>query len=146
MILPNLLVGEYPNPLDVEWLKSEHQVTAVMSLQDDADLASKNLKLAELKGLYARHGLRFEHAPVQDGDTEGFALRIDEIVVRLHTLVESGARAYVHCNAGMNRAPPVAIAYLHVHHFMPLLEAHEFVKDRRSCQPYMQMLRAHYRG
>src|SRR5262249_31005099 len=40
-ILPNLIVGEYPNIGDVPWLRNTLGVDAVICLQDDADLASK---------------------------------------------------------------------------------------------------------
>jgi protein-tyrosine phosphatase len=144
VIQPDLLVGEYPNPGDIAWLRSEHGVTVVMSLQDDADLASKDLRLADLKRTYATCGMRFHHAPVADGDTIGFAARLDGIVDALVGLLARGERVYLHCNAGMNRAPTVAIAYLHVHRGLALDAARDFVKQRRSSAPYMRMLEAHY--
>ena len=57
-----------------------------------------------------------------------------------------GDRVYLHCNAGMNRAPTVAIAYLHVHHAMSLGAARDSVKQRRHCVPYMRVLEARYRS
>jgi len=45
-ILPELLIGEYPRVEDLAWLRDVHGVTAVVSLQDDADLASKRLRAA----------------------------------------------------------------------------------------------------
>src|SRR5437867_4821183 len=70
LIVPQLLIGEYPTPDDAEWLRTTHQVTAVLSLQDDADLASKGLDLVELERAYRTHGVRFHRAPLPDGDTE----------------------------------------------------------------------------
>src|SRR5262249_59435644 len=48
-IRPGLVIGEYPTPEDAAWLRDEHGVTAVVSLQDDADLASKGLRLVALE-------------------------------------------------------------------------------------------------
>src|SRR5438034_1055496 len=45
VIRPVLLVGEYPLPEDAAWLRDQHGITAVLSLQDDADLASKGIEL-----------------------------------------------------------------------------------------------------
>jgi len=45
----------------------------------------------------------------------------------------------------MNRAPTVAIAYLHTIRGFALRAARDLVKQRRACVPYMQMLEAHYR-
>ena len=144
VIRPNLLVGEYPNPEDVAWLRDAHGVTTVLSLQDDADLASKNLQLRDLELAYRHAGLAFHRAPVPDGATEVFADRLPVIVTLLAELVARGERVYLHCNAGMNRAPTVAIAYLHTHEGLPLAVACEDVKAKRHCVPYMRVLQAQH--
>jgi protein-tyrosine phosphatase len=143
-ILPNLLVGEYPTPDDAPWLRAVERVTAVLSLQDDADLASKGLELGEIERVYRAHSLRFHRMPVPDCDNDFLQARLDDIVSQLRALHDEGERVYLHCNAGMNRAPTVAIAYLHVHHAMSLDEARDFVKGRRHCVPYMRVLEARY--
>src|SRR5262249_58882216 len=119
VIRPALLVGEYPTPEDAAWLRETHGVTAVVSLQDDADLASKGLRLLALERAYARHGVGFHRIPVPDGDAAHLAARLDQIVTLLGRLVDTGERVYLHCNAGFNRAPTVAIAYLHVREALP---------------------------
>jgi len=143
-VLPELLVGEYPRVEDLVWLRDVHGVTAVVSLQDEADLASKRLAAAELEATCASLGLAFARLPVADGDPDALAARLPAAVEHLHALIAAGARVYLHCNAGYNRAPTVAIAYLHVHHRLPLDEACEQVKARRSCVPYVSALRACY--
>lgn len=145
-ILPNLLVGEYPTPDDAAWLRSAQRVTAVLSLQDDADLASKGLVLTEIERAYDAQRLRFHRMPVPDCDNDFLQARLDAIVAQLRALHDASERVYLHCNAGMNRAPTVAIAYLHVHHAMSLLVARDFVKERRHCVPYMRVLEARYGG
>jgi protein-tyrosine phosphatase len=143
-ILPNLLVGQYPALDDAEWLSTVHGVTAILSLQDDADLASKCLNLRDLGHSYRRHNLQFHRMPVPDCDPEAFATRLDDIVALLGELLRKGERVYLHCNAGMNRAPTVAIAYLHAEHGLSLQAARDFVKERRHCVPYMQLLQTRY--
>jgi protein-tyrosine phosphatase len=144
VILPNLLIGEYPTPNDAEWLRAAHGVTAVVSLQDDADLASKGLRLRELEHAYDHHGVHFRRIPVPDCDNDTLAARLDESVMVLRTLLAGGGRVYLHCNAGMNRAPTIAIAYLHTEHGLSLAAARDFVKQRRHCVPYMGVLQAHF--
>ncbi|HZR83054.1 MAG TPA: dual specificity protein phosphatase family protein [Candidatus Binatia bacterium] len=139
-----LLVGEYPTPEDAEWLRETHGVTAVVCLQDDADLASKNLDLRALARAYERAGIAFHHVPVADGDVRDLAARLPDILARLHALVAAGERVYLHCNAGFNRAPTVAIAYVHHHRGLPLQDAWELVKQRRSCAPYRRALELHF--
>jgi len=145
-ILPALVVGEYPNLVDVPWLRDEHGVTAVVCLQDDADLASKRLRLADLRAAYAETGVAFDHVPVPDGDPEFLATVLPIIVEIVRDRVERGATVYLHCNAGMNRAPTAAIAYLHVVGGFPLPDAVEYVKARRSCIPYVRALDLCYGG
>ena len=144
IILPNLLVGEYPAVEDADWLRTAHHVTAVFSLQDDFDLASKGLDLHELEQTYRGHGLEFHRVPVPDCDAETFAGLLDQIVTLLGDLLRRGNRVYLHCNAGMNRAPTVAIAYLHAEHGLTLDAARDLVKNRRHCVPYMQLLQVRY--
>jgi protein-tyrosine phosphatase len=143
-VLPELLVGEYPRVEDLSWLRDEHGVTAVVSLQDDADLASKRLRAADLENACVALGLCHHRDPVADGDPEALAVRLPAIVDRLHALIDAGGRVYLHCNAGYNRAPTVAIAYLHVHRGLSLDDACALVKQQRSCVPYMSALRARY--
>jgi atypical dual specificity phosphatase len=143
-ILPALVVGEYPNLGDVPWLRDTQGVTAVVCLQDEADLASKRLRLRDLQHAYADQGVAFDHLPVTDGDPELLAMRLPVIVEVVHHHLERGATVYLHCNAGMNRAPTAAIAYMHVHHGLPLPAAIDFVKQRRLSIPYVRALELCY--
>ena len=144
VVLPELLVGEYPTPADAEWLRREHGVGVVVNLQDDPDLASKGLRLAELERAYGEHGVELRRFKIADGDSAALLARIDEAVTAVDTSIRDGRRVYLHCNAGMNRAPTVAIAYLHVHRAMSLGAARDFLKARRHCVPYMSVLEARY--
>jgi protein-tyrosine phosphatase len=144
-ILPALLVGEYPNPGDVAWLRETHGVTAVVNLQDDADLASKNLRLAAIETACRQAGVGFHRVPVTDGDVEMLVARLPGLVALVGGLVDAGHRVYLHCNAGFNRAPTVAIAYLHLRLGLPLEAAHTTVTRSRPCAPYVRALAVYRR-
>src|SRR5947207_3515647 len=131
VIRPLRLVGEYPWPEDAAWLRDQHGVTAVLSLQDDADLASKGIELRALERAYREHGLGFHRIPIPDGDDDHLAARLGEIVALLERLLGGGGRVYLHCNAGFNRAPTAAIAYLHACEGLSLEAARDDVKRRR---------------
>lgn len=139
-----LLVGEYPTANDVAWLRDEHGVDTVLCLQDEFDLASKNVVLADLVAAYAAAGLAFHHVPVPDGDAEHLAALLLEILALLAAALGAGGRAYVHCNAGFNRAPTVAIAFLRAHRGLSDEEAWSHVKQRRACAPYRRALSLHF--
>lgn len=141
-----LLVGEYPQPGDAAWLRDEQGVGAVVCLQDDDDLASKRLDSDGLRLAYREQGIEFHRVPVIDGDFEHFATRLPRIVALLSELIDGGHRVYLHCNAGFNRAPTAAIAWLHVHGGLELDEAERVVKTHRPCLPYRRALAIAYPG
>ena len=143
-ITEQLLIGEYPRREDAEWLKREHRVTAVHSLQDEDDFRLHGIDLAALRAEYAAHGIHFAHTPIPDGSEDAVRERLAQALADLDALLEPGARVYLHCNAGMNRAPTVAIAYLRAHRQMSLNEAMAHVKRRRPCGPFMAMLEDYF--
>lgn len=139
-ILPTLFVGEYPRVEDVGWLKQEFYISAVLSLQDADDLAAKSIALPALMTAYRQHRIVFRRLPVADFNCASLAKALPQALRELHTLIQGGHTVLVHCNAGCNRAPTVAIAYLHQHGGMSLAAARDFVKAQRPCGPYMEIL------
>jgi protein-tyrosine phosphatase len=139
-LLPELLIGEYPRPEDAAWLKRVHAVTAVINLQDDDDLRIKGLDLPRLRTSYQREGIIMVRIPVPDASADHLERALDSAVAEVHGLIEGGGRVYLHCNAGINRAPTVAIAFMHLHRSMALDEAVSYVRKRRVCAPFTVML------
>jgi protein-tyrosine phosphatase len=138
----HLLVGEYPTPADACWLAETHGVTAVVSLQDDADLAAKGLDLPVLEAAYREVGLAFQRFPVPDGDEGHLVARLAAVVGHISRLVDAGGRVYLHCNAGYNRAPTVAIAFLTAHEGLSPDAARAEMRACRACVPYMRAVEA----
>jgi len=143
-IAPGLLVGEFPRPEDIPWLKSEFAVTAIHNLQDDEDLALNGLREGELAEACRQNGIKFVRTQIQDGSADAMAERLEHTLDALAKLVNSGERVYLHCNAGLNRAPTLAIAYLRAHGEMSLDEACMHVKARRACGPFMTILEDYF--
>jgi protein-tyrosine phosphatase len=139
-ILPQLFVGEYPRIEDVAWLKQTFGISAVFSLQDDEDLTAKGLSLPDLTQEYRLYQIEFRRTPVADFNCESLARALPSALHILHELAQQSHILFLHCNAGCNRAPTMAIAYLHRHRQMGLAEARDFVKERRPCGPYMDIL------
>jgi atypical dual specificity phosphatase len=139
-VLPRLLVGEYPNVADAAWLRDTYGVTAVVNLQDDYDLASKRLRARDLEQAWREAGVALHRVPVPDGEPDVLAGHLPGLVALLAQLLDGGACVYLHCNAGFNRAPTAAIAYLHQRHGFTLRVATAFVKRRRPCVPYVRAL------
>ncbi len=131
-----LLLSAYPTPDDVVWLRDEHGVGSVISLQDDTDLAAKALRRQEIEAAWAGAGVAFRRFPAIDGDPESLALVLPVAVDHLEAEIARGACVLVHCNAGFNRAPTVAIAYLMRSRDWTFVQARDFVAERRACMPY----------
>lgn len=143
-ILPELWVGEYPRVDDVPWLGADLGVQAVLSLQDDGDLAAKDLSWPALLRAYRAAGIVAHRLPVADGQAEDLFEILDVAVAWLAGQTAAGRSVYVHCNAGINRAPTVAIAYLHAVRGMGLDEACRHVTSLRPCVPFLSVLRRRY--
>jgi protein-tyrosine phosphatase len=139
-----LLVGEYPRADDIGWLQDEHRVTAIHNLQDDEDLRINALDIGLLLEVSARLGIKHVRTPIQDGSADDMADRLRVALNDLAELIEGGERVYLHCNAGLNRAPTLAIAYLRAYGGMSLNEAMAHVKKRRSCGPFMTVLEDYF--
>ena len=139
-----LWVGQYPTPDDVVWLRDAHGIEAVLSLQEEFDLADKSLEISALEKAYEEAGVLFDRYGIADGDDRDLIAQLPAVLEKLESLLGRGKKVYLHCNAGFNRAPSVAIAYLHAYRSLPLEEAYSFVKERRPCSPYMKALRTYF--
>jgi len=143
-ILPHLLLGEYLLSDEISWLTATHSVTAIVNLQDSQDLQTLGLDVAALRRHAAACGVAYHHLPVPDCSPDDLVSRLDRVLGTLTELDAAGHVIYVHCNAGLNRAPTVAIAYLRAHCGISLAEACAWVKARRACGPYMPALERYF--
>jgi protein-tyrosine phosphatase len=139
-----LLIGEYPSETDIAWLKDTYGITAVHNLQDDEDLRVNGLDNRGLAAEYTAHGIDYVRTPIQDGSADAMAERLEVALNDLRDLVAPGSRVYLHCNAGMNRAPTLAIAFLRAYRQMSLDEAMLLVKKQRACGPFMTVLEEYF--
>lgn len=143
-IVPELLIGEYPMDSEVAWLKDNYKIHAVHNLQDDEDLRIHGLSINRLRSEYDAHGIKLVWTPIQDGSADAMRQRLEVALADLHALVKETRRVYLHCNAGLNRAPTLAIAYLRAYRNMSLDEALAHVKKRRACGPFMTVLEDYF--
>ena len=143
-ITRQLLIGEYPRPIDIGWLKDSFHITAVHNLQDDDDLRLHGLNLDAVRDACHANGISFMRTPIQDGSADAMAERLRHAIGDLHSLIAGGRRVYLHCNAGLNRAPTLAIGYLRAYGKMSLDEAVAHVKKHRACGPFMTILEDYF--
>jgi protein-tyrosine phosphatase len=143
-ITDSLLVGEYPRIADIEWLKQEFSITAIHNLQDDEDLRINGIDVIGLREVCGRYQIKLVRTPIRDGSSDDMAARLADALESLQDLLAADERVYLHCNAGLNRAPTIAIAWLRANAGMSLNEAMAHVKKQRACGPFMTVLEAHF--
>ena len=107
----SLVVGSAPwSAEDVRQVVDEVGARALVSLQDDEDLGARGLAWSTLWGLHVRAGLRAERVPIRDLDARDLARHLDRAVAVVEAALAGGRRVYLHCTAGLNRSPTVAVA------------------------------------
>lgn len=141
-VLPQLIVGSYPESSeDIEKLRRECGVTAVLNLQTDDDMLKFNLRWPLLQAHYTTCGIDIRRIPVRDFDPADLVAKLPECVRALRQLLTAGHSVYLHCTAGTGRSPTVAIAYLHWCCDCYLDKAASHVKRCRQCSPNTDVIR-----
>ena len=109
----DLVVGSGPRtPSDLDALRVETHVSAVLPVQHDDCLAKQEIDYPRQVRYGRRLGLTMERCPLRDFDPADQRRGLPAAVRGLHGLLRQGHRVYVHCTAGINRAPLVVLAYL----------------------------------
>ncbi len=135
-ITPRLWIGSSPRGVDeINHMVSEARISAILSLLTDQDLERFGVDGLHIQSHCFRRGIELHRMPVKDGDSEDLREKLPDCVLRLDRLLASGHTVYLHCAAGIERSPSVAIAYFNWCMGYSLEEATAFVKDRRGCSP-----------
>jgi protein-tyrosine phosphatase len=112
-ILPKLFIGTYvESAADIERLRREPGVTAVLNLQTDDDMRHFKLDWDSLVEYYKSCGMVLRRIPVRDFHAADLQEKLPACVSELNRLLKSGHTVYLHCSAGVGRSPTATIAYL----------------------------------
>ena len=143
LVYDRLYVGRYPqDPDDVARLRDELGVGAVLNLQSDEDLLDRAIQWPAMWKTYVAGGIVVERVPILDFAKDDLLRNVEAAVQKLHELRDDrGLSVYLHCNAGINRSPTIAIAYLALYQGMTLDDAQVLVEQRHRCIPYVDVLR-----
>ncbi len=141
-ILPSLSIGGAPTgAADVEALKRETGVTVLLSLQTDADLEGRGLSWERQVRWCEAQGIAAHRLPIEDWSPQAVIEHLDEAVHLLRRLLEEGQVVFMHCTAGVNRSPSVALGYLVKVKRQPLADALALLRRARpTAQPYPEVL------
>jgi atypical dual specificity phosphatase len=136
-----LHVGSYPSePADILHLSKELGVTAVVNLQSDADFALRAINWQAFWTVYTANGMAVERVPIQDFMRPDLLVHMEAAVETVRGFRDAGCTVYLHCNAGVNRSPTVAIGYYALHGGLSVEDAAALVQGRRRCLPYLDVV------
>ena len=136
IIDPQVFVGACPQtPEDVEHLKQQISVTAVLTLQTDDDRRLYRLDWGQLRRAYQHVGAQVVELPIEDKSEEALAEHLRRAVDRLDELVQQGHSVLLHCNIGNGRSPTVAAAWLCWRRDWSLEDAVAHLRACRNCEP-----------
>jgi len=140
-ILPNLFIGSHPRTIeDIERLRREAGITAVLNIHTDDDMRSVSLDFPPLEAHYKTRTVILRRSPMVEEQLE-LRAKLCAAIQALDELLAEGHVVYLHCTAGIGRAPTVAIGYLHDCLGWELKDAVAHVKLRRQCAPHLEALR-----
>jgi len=141
-IIPNLFCGSQPRHKDdVQELHQDLGVTAILSLQQDKDMQHWGVNPEEIRNHCQHLGINLMRRPVKDFDPNSLRKTLPSAVSALHEEISAGGKVYVHCTAGLGRAPAVVIAYLYWFRGLPLHQAYDFLTSIRPCGPKKEAIR-----
>ena len=101
-VAPSIFVGSHPeNCDDIDRLRRELGVSAVLNLQTDEDLERLECNWPQLRAHYRRSKMVVRRVPVRDYDSDDLRKHLPECVQTLHELIRDDHIVYVHCTAGL---------------------------------------------
>ncbi len=134
-VADRLFVG--PCPDSPERIKALRQqgINALVCVQTDRDLEALGLTWALLWRFLMAQGISAERKPITDFDDISLVQGLPDAVAAVQSMHAGGRSVYLHCTAGLNRSPTVAIAWLVAHQGLNLDAAWAQVSTRRSVVP-----------
>ncbi|GMY09333.1 Phosphoglucan phosphatase DSP4, amyloplastic [Fagus crenata] len=142
-IRPDLIVGScLQTPEDVDKLRSIG-VKTIFCLQKDSDLEYFGVDINAIRE-YAKTYDDIQHlrAEIRDFDAFDLRLQLPAAVSKLYKAINrNGGVTYIHCTAGLGRAPAVLLAYMFWVQGYKLIEAHNLLLSKRSCCPKLDAIK-----
>ncbi|XP_078436356.1 dual specificity protein phosphatase (DsPTP1) family protein [Wolffia australiana] len=141
-ITENLIVGSQPQmPEDIDHLK-ENDVDHILCLQQDKDIEYWGIDFDSITERCNKVGVNHMRKPARDFDPHSVRNSLPKAVSLLEWAAsENKGKVYVHCTAGLGRAPAVVIAYLFWFSNMNLNDAYELLTSKRPCGPNKAAIR-----
>lgn len=138
----DMLVGSQPQTAeDVKYLAEQEGVSVILSLQQKKDLEYWGVDGDELLRAASNHGLEYMKVEAVDFDPNSLRGILPKAVASLERARSVHGKTYIHCTAGLGRAPAVAIASLFWSKDMSLDDAYDYLTRIRPCGPNADAIR-----
>ncbi len=128
---PSMVIGPYPQSVDDIDALHETGVSAVFNTQTDEDFVHRGIQWDLLMERYKKHSIKVVRYQIKDFDRISLRKRLQGAADVLDELISAGNVVYIHCTAGMGRAPACAVAYLCLSQRWELEDAVAHVKKHR---------------
>jgi protein-tyrosine phosphatase len=139
-VIDRLYVGSSPlAPKDIKELK-KMGITAVMNLQTDADMLFWRIDWDKMNRTYAKSDIKVYRYPIRDFDKEMLAEKLEGGIALLDSILAMEYKVYLHCNAGLNRSPTMAVGYLVRKMRISRHDAARLIMARYYCEPYLDII------
>ncbi len=140
-VADQLWVGPSPSsPERIQSIKTDAGATGLVSVQTDEDLSSTGMSWDLMWNFLMRQGISVTRVPIVDFDDNALVAGLSQAVAAVEKTIGAGRTTYLHCTAGLNRSPSVAITYLVTAKGLPLDDAWEQVTSRHDCAPRRKAL------
>jgi protein-tyrosine phosphatase len=139
-VAEGLWVGPCPDSPEKVLALRQRGINGLVSVQTDGDLGELGMSWALMWKFLMASGISCTRVPIQDFDDGALAKGLSQAVQAVHGLRGGGRITYLHCTAGINRSPTVAIGYLHRHTGLALDIAWDHVVERRPSAPNRRAL------
>merc|ERR1719309_530892 len=120
-VLPWLYIGNARDTGDTSTLRALG-VTHVLSVTSDVTEASSHVT----------DEILFKNLPAADSGTQNLKQYFNQAFDFIESVRRISGRVLVHCQAGISRSPTIAISYVMRYQKLLLVEAYQFVKNRRK--------------
>ncbi len=112
-IIPKIVIGTCPmTTRDLERIQTEADVTALLSVQHDDCHAYWGIDYSAFVAKGTELSLSMARQPIRDFDIVDMRRHLPRAIALLAQLQADGHRTYVHCTAGLGRAPLTVLGYL----------------------------------
>ena len=127
----NIYIGPYPQTEQDFESMYKSGINTVLNVQTDRDLEYRQLNISILEKYANEYNIKIERYPIEDFNPEELYKKLKGAGALLNDLIKKGKNVYVHCTAGIGRAPSVVIIYLVLYQNYSINDAVELCKKYR---------------